>query len=463
MINEIINKLKNKKIAIVGFGLEGKSTYKFIRSHLKNEKITIIDFNDKSNEDICKDDNNVSFIYGDNYLDNLDKYDVILKTPGITFKDIDTSGFKDKISSQLELILEVNKKNIIGITGTKGKSTTSSLIYEMLKDQGKDVILVGNIGKPIFDEIDNYKEDTTIVVEMSSHQLEFIKTSPHIALLLNLYQDHLDHDGTLEHYHNNKMNIFKYQTEDDICFYSSDNPYTIQRMSEYDYKAEKYDISFDNNTSTDHSVRISKPDVYLGDKLIYTDGERNLIGDHYLKDIMFVVALADVLGLDLDKVKETIKNFKPLEYRLENIGIIDGIEYYVDTIATVPEATMEAIKAIPNINTLIIGGEDRSTEYDHFINFLNNDPAAKNIKNIICMYGTGKRIFPKLDKNNRNIFYTDKLKEAYELAKKYTDLNKTCLFSPAASSKDYFKDYREKGQYFKCLVNNQETDIKEHK
>ena len=157
---------------------------------------------------------------------------------------------------------------------------------------------------------------------------------------------------------------------------------------------------------------------------------------------MFVVALADVLGLDLDKVKETIKNFKPLEYRLENIGIIDGIEYYVDTIATVPEATMEAIKAISNINTLIIGGEDRSTEYDHFINFLNNDPAAKN---------------------DRNIFYTDKLKEAYEIAKKYTDLNKTCLFSPAASSKDYFKDYREKGQYFKCLVNNQETDIKEHK
>ena len=463
MINEIINKLQGKKIAILGFGIEGKSTYKFIRKYLPDMDLTIIDSKDKSNEEICSGDLKLSFISGPNYLDNLEEYDLIFKTPGISLKDIDITNFKDKITSQLELLLETNKKNIIGVTGTKGKSTTSSLIYEMLKEQGKDVILVGNIGLPIFDEIEKYKEGTIIVVEMSSHQLEFIETSPHIALLLNLFQDHLDHDGTLEHYHNNKMNIFKYQTEDDICFYSSDNLYTIKKMSEYDYKAKKYDISFDNNKSTDHSVRISKPNVFLGDKLIYTDGERKLIGDHYLKDIMFVVALADILGLNLDKVKETIKNFKPLEYRLENMGIYDGINYYVDTIATIPEATMEAVKALPDIDTLIIGGEDRKTDYDHFIEFLNSNPAAKDIRNIICMYGTGERIYPELNKDGRNVWYTNELKEAVKLAKENTAQNKICLLSPAASSKDYFTDYREKGKYFKCLVANQETDIIEHK
>ena len=462
MINEIINKLQYKKIAILGFGIEGKSTYKFIRKYLPEIELTIIDGKDKSNEEICVGDSKLSFVSGADYLNNLNDYDLIIKSPGISFKDIDVSSFKEKITSQIELLLEVNRKNIIGITGTKGKSTTTSLIYEMLKDQNKDVVLAGNIGIPALDGIEDYKDDTLIVVEMSSHQLEFIETSPHIALLLNLYQDHLDHDGTLEHYHNNKMNIFRFQTEDDICFYSSDNPYTIKKLSEYDYKAKKYDVSFDDNKSTDCSVRISKPNVYLGNKLIYTDGERNLIGDHYLKDIMFVVALADILGLDLDKVKETIKNFKPLEYRLENMGIIDGINYYVDTIATIPEATMEAVKALPDIDTLIIGGEDRKTDYDHFIEFLNNNPASKNIRNIICMYGTGERIYPKLNKEGRNVWYTNELKEAVKLAKENTAQNKICLLSPAASSKDYFTDYREKGKYFKCLVTNQETDIKEH-
>ena len=177
---------------------------------------------------------------------------------------------------------------------------------------------------------------------------------------------------------------------------------------------------------------------------------------------MFVTALADIIGLDLNKVSQTIENFKPLEYRLENIGVVDGINYYVDTIATIPEATIEAVKALPNIDTLIFGGEDRHTSYDHFIDFLNNDSKAKGIRNLICMYGTGARIFPKLDRTNKNIYYTSDLREAYEYASKVTEKGKICLLSPAASSKDFFIDYQEKGKYFKCLVNHQQTDIKEH-
>ena len=221
MQNKIIELFKDKNIAILGFGLEGKSTYNFIRKHLPNQKITIIDKNDKS-EDLNNDPNAIT-VYGEDYLNNLNQYDIIMKTPGITLKDIDITDIKDKIYSQLEILLEVDSKNVIGITGTKGKSTTSTLIYNVIKEQNENTYLAGNIGTPIFDEIDDFNEDTIIVVEMSSHQLEFVKNSPHIGIILNLYQDHLDHAGSVKHYHECKLHMFDYQKENDYALYCSDN------------------------------------------------------------------------------------------------------------------------------------------------------------------------------------------------------------------------------------------------
>ena len=448
MIEKIIEKLKNKHIAILGFGREGISSYNFIRKHLKDEKITIIDKVDKSNEDIFKGDKNVSFVSGDNYLENLNKYDLIIKTPGISLKDIDISKFKEKITSQLELLLEVNRKNIIGITGTKGKSTTSSLIYNVIKDQGKDVYLAGNIGIPVLTEIDNYKDDTILVIEMSSHQLEFIKTSPHIAIILNLFQDHLDHAGSLEHYHQNKMNIFKYQDSNDIAFYSSDNDYLIQRMSEYNYKAKKYDVRFDYKDISENSIRIKDKKVYFGEELIYEDGERKLIGDHYLKDIMFVMGVAKILGLDLLKAKESISNFGGLKYRMECIGKYDGITFYNDTIATIPEATISAIDALKNVDSLIFGGMDRNIDYSYFIEYLKNS----NISNFICMPTTGNTIGKELEKAKKNVFYVNTLEEAHEVAIKETKKDMICLLSPAAASYEFFKNFEEKGKRFEEIV-----------
>ena len=182
---QIIAKLKDKNIAILGFGKEGKSTYNFIRRYLPTKKLTILDKNT-----ITINDNNVEIVTGFNYLDNLNSYDLIIKSPGISLKDIDYSKYINKITSQLELLMEVDRKNIIGITGTKGKSTTTSLMYEILKKQRNNVYLLGNIGIPVLDNIDKYSENTLLVIEMSSHQLEFVKHSPHIAVILNLFQDH---------------------------------------------------------------------------------------------------------------------------------------------------------------------------------------------------------------------------------------------------------------------------------
>ena len=195
MYHKILDFFAGKRIAILGFGMEGKSTYRFIRRYLKDISLTVIDKKNMQleNEALFSLDHSLSFVYGEHYLENLEKYDVIMKSPGISFKDIDISKIRNKIYSQIELLLMFYRDNMIGITGTKGKSTTSTLIYQVLCESGKDTRLVGNIGIPVFDEIEEYTDHTILVVEMSSHQLEYVDNSPHIGIILNLFEDHLDH------------------------------------------------------------------------------------------------------------------------------------------------------------------------------------------------------------------------------------------------------------------------------
>lgn len=444
MYREIIEKLRDKNIAILGFGREGKSTYNFLRKYLKDQKLTILDKNE-----IVLSDSYTQVITGNNYLENLEKYDLIIKSPGISLKNIDYHRFESKLTSELELILEVFSKNIIGITGTKGKSTTSSLMYQVLKDQGYDTYLLGNIGNPIFDEIENFTANTILVVEMSSHQLEFVHKSPHIAAILNLYQDHLDHAGSLEHYHNNKMNIFKYQEVGDYSLYFDDDSYLTAKMTKFSSPSIKYNIRFDTEKKSSTAVRINNKKIYLADKLLYEDKERNLLGDHNLKNIMFIVTIAEILNLDLEKTAETISNFRGLKYRMEYIGKYAGVSYYNDTIATIPAATINAIKTIGNVNTLIFGGMDRKIDYQDFIKFLKES----TIENLICMPSTGTTIGKVLEKEtSKNIFYVTTLEEAHDIAKKVTKKEMSCLLSPAASSYEYFKNFEEKGQKFEEIV-----------
>lgn len=444
MYNEIIEKLRNKNIAILGFGKEGKSTYNFIRRYLKEQPITIID---KKEQDL--DDEYVTLISGEKYLDNLDIYDLIIKSPGITLKDIDITNFKDKITSQLELVLEVYRKNIIGITGTKGKSTTTSLIYEIIKNQKDNVFILGNIGIPLLNQVEEYNEDSTLVIEMSSDQLEFVHNSPHISIVLNLFEDHLDHAGTIEHYHDSKMNIFKYQDSSDYCIYSDDNEYLHERMKSTNYKGIRYNVRFDNEYNGVNCTRITNKEVYLNNELLYVDGERELIGDHNLKNIMFALTVTKILNLDLEKAKESIKVFKGLKYRMEKIGTFDEITYYNDTIATIPDATINAIEAIKNVDTLIFGGMDRGIDYTKLINFLKES----NITNLVCMPTTGTKIGKILEEEtDKNIFYTNSLEEAHKFAKENTKKGYSCLLSPAASSYEFFKNFEEKGRVFESIV-----------
>ncbi len=447
MYHKILEKLENKKIAILGFGMEGKSSYHFLRKH-SNMPITIIDKKNvlELNPEL-EEDKNVTCIYGDDYLSHLSGFDYILKSPGVITKDIDASLYP--FTSQLELLLEINSKQMIGITATKGKSTTCTLVYEALKKNGLDVYLLGNIGKAIFDELENFKEDTWIVVEMSALQLEFVKHSPHIAAILNLYQDHLDHSGTVEHYHANKLNIFKYQEDDDYRIYCKD----IEPLSSYmnsSYKGISYSITLLEERTLNTTSLIGTK-VYLnGKELFDRNTEISLVGEHNLRNIMVALTISEILGLDISKTVAAITSFKPLEHRIEYVGIYQDIIFYNDSIATIPMATISALKSLQNVDTLIFGGMDRGIDYQELIDYLNGG----SVRNLICMPTTGHKIGSMITNEKVNCYYVETLEEAVSKAKEITLKNHICIMSPAASSYEYFKNFEEKGKAYKNLVKN---------
>lgn len=447
MVDEIIEKLKGKKIAILGFGVEGKSTYNFIRRYLENTEVTVLCSEEDETEknDILKKDEFVKFVIGKGYLDNLDKYDIILKAPGVSFKNINISKFENKITSQLELFLEYKKCLTIGITGTKGKSTTSTLIYDVLKEQEKDCYLLGNIGTPIFDKIEKIKPSSVVVLEISSHALQYIKKSTEIAILLNIYEEHLDHYKDFNEYIKAKLNILNYQEENGIAIFNSDSD-----NIRYKYKQSDYGITILGNKLTENTIELRQNEIYYnGVKIaIINEEEMNLKGKHNINNIMFVLAVSKIMNLDDIKTLETIKNFRPLEHRLEYVGTVNGVLYYNDSIATIPEATICSIKALKNVNTLIVGGKDRGVNLQNLIEFLKNS----EISNVICMPTTGEYIAEGLKNSRKNVVKVSTMEEAVNKAKEFTEKEKICLLSPAAASYGFFKNFKERGEIFKRNV-----------
>lgn len=411
VINEIAKMLNGKSILILGFGREGKSTYEFIKKYVKYTSLGIADKNEiKVPEKVY---------FGENYLDAVLEYDVVIKSPGIPFFGIENE--KAIITSQTDLILKANRENVIGVTGTKGKSTTTTLIFNILNQAGKDVRLIGNIGVPPLSCLDDINDDTILVCEMSSHQLENLTVSPHIAVILNIFEEHLDHYNSYEDYQLAKVNVFRYQNSNDAVVYNMENKLVKDYVEKY-AKGEK----------------IGFPYEY--------DVETALLGEHNKKNIMAARLVAKQFRVDEEDIKHTVKNFSGLAHRLEFVGEFNGVKYYNDSISTIPEATINAIKSIENVNTVIIGGMDRGIHYDEFATYLENS----GVENIILAYDTGKRIYEKM--NNGKAILVKDLEEAVEVAKKVTKKGMVCLLSPAAASYGFFKNFEERGERFKELI-----------
>ena len=461
MIKDLLNYLENKRILILGFGREGRTTYSFLRKYFEEKQLFIADKDITlldNNPDLM-DDMNLEVQIGEEYLNGIEEYDLIIKAPGISFKGMDLSNIKDKITSQLELFLEYISCTTVGITGTKGKSTTSTLMYEVLKNNGKKTLLLGNIGNPIFNEIENIDENTYVVIELSSHALQYIKQSVDIAILLNIHEEHLDHYNDYEEYIRAKLNIGKFQNKEDYFIINYDDEETVKRVlnnsnddkNEFNSNIKLVTLSDNNSINNyidkDGNIYIEKDLCINKDELL---SKMNLKGIHNVNNIMFVLEVCKILDLNIDKSLEAICEFKPLEHRMEFVAKKDGVEYYNDSIATIPSSTINAIEAIGNINTLIVGGKDRGINLEELFVYLENS----TIENIICLPKTGEFIEEYLKSRNtdKNVVLVESLEEAVKIAKKVTKKETVCIMSPAASSYGYFKNFEERGRLFKQYV-----------
>lgn len=397
----IIDRISGKKVLIWGYGREGVSTEHFLRK--------------------CCNADSIDVYEGDRGGINESDFDLIIKSPGIVMNDENP-----KYTSQTELFLEQFRDQIVGITGTKGKSTTSAMLYTVLKEcSHKNVVLLGNIGQPCLDYFEEITEDTIIVYEMSCHQLAHARISPHVAVFLNFFEEHLDYYATVEKYFEAKSHITKYQVQDDHFLVGNGVP-------PIDTRANIYKIEQRNDK-----------DIVL-----------NILGKHNKYNAQFVYTIAvNILGCDENSVLKSMNNFKGLPHRLEYIGNIDGVIYFDDSISTIPEATISACESISNVHTVLIGGMDRGINYDKLIEYI------KKNKHIIFIfsYASGRRIY-QLVSDCKNCYYAIDLKEAVRLAKQLTSNGKACVLSPAAASYGYFKNFEERGAVFKEYVLNDTKD-----
>lgn len=425
MFPKIIEFLKDKNILLLGFGREGRSTLEYIRKYLPEKKLTLADRNP-----VSLDDKNVETVIGENYLDGINDYDLVIKSPGISLRDVEIAD-RSRITCQVDLFLKYAPCHKIGITGSKGKTTTSTLTYMMLKEAGVDAVLIGNIGVPVLECIEKVTKDTVAVIEMSSHQLEFCSTSPEVAVFTNIFEEHLDHyKGGFTGYVNAKTNIARYQSENCLFIYGekSDIPKYVDLDRIVSEKLPVSESTFDLPFENEH-----------------------LLGSHNRTDVCYAFAASSRFGVTRQQAIRAAERFEGIEHRMEKVGEFDGIIFYNDCIATIPFAVLNAVHALKKVGTLIIGGKDRGLDYSEFV----EDLLEEDIDNIICMPDTGYAIGKQLKQRNANsnILFAENMETAVDLAFENTPKGKICLLSPAASSYNAYKNFEEKGRHYKTLIN----------
>ncbi len=427
-----IKDLKNKKILILGFGLEGVSSFQYLRKKFPDKILGIadkltIDKIGKKAQKIIQEDKKIKKYLGKDYLRKLKNYEVIIKSPGVPFKKIkDFLSSEQILTSQTKIFFNNCSGKIIGVTGTKGKSTTTSLIYKILKDSGLKSYLVGNIGRCPINLLDSDLPNNFYVYELSSHQLSDLRKSPHISIFLNIYPEHLDYYNGFKEYLRAKSNIVKYQNQNDYFIYNS-------KFEEIKKIAQK---------SKSHKIKINSVRV----KESYNQNIHSL-------SIQAALIVSKILKIPEEKAKQSIRDFKPLPHRMEKVGEYKKIVFYNDSLSTIPESSVLALNKLGDkVETMLLGGFDRNLSFQK----LTQKIYQTKIKNIILFPTTGKKIWKNIKEDkqddNYNIFFVDNMRDAVQIAFKVTGQNRICLLSSASPSFGLFKNYKERGNLFKKYI-----------
>lgn len=424
-----LEEFKNKKILIVGRGIEGKAAFSYLTKHFPNNVIEIVDQKD-----------------GTGYLDKQKDFDITVKSPGIK-SELITIPY----TTSTNIFMSNAKGKVIGVTGTKGKSTTATLIFEIINKDRKNVYFGGNIGKASLDFLDKLNDQSWTVLEISSFQLKDLKTSPHMAILLMIAEEHLDYHKTLQDYIDAKRNILRFQKNDDFAIVNRDYPashesdvYTSAKLFQISMERECKDGCFVQNDS----IWIERE----GEKQKIIDTKDiKLLGKHNLENVCAAVMAAILAGVSKKTIVDVLKKFRGLDHRLEFVGEKNGVTFYNDSLATIPQATIQALESLPQTETLIAGGHDRGINFTPLAEFL---AKSHQIKTLILFPPTGIIIWDEICKamlkeERPEKFDVKTMEQAVRIVAAETAPGKICLLSPASASFGIFKNYKDRGEQFK--------------
>ncbi len=427
LLNDWLIRHRHKTFLILGFGLEGQSTYRFLSRYLPESDIYIMDLKPEGAKAFLTEqmDDESTVMEASEYMAIPDEADCIFKSPGIPFKTLPLLKEGIELLSQTDVFLEVLGHKTIGITGTKGKSTTASLAWHLLKEKGLDAALLGNIGLPAFEMFEEEEADW-YVFELSSHQLETVGHSPHVAMLLNLFQEHLDHYRSYGGYRDAKLNIGRYQQKGDFFIFDKENEDLAENSRTFEGEA----IGIAEATSRGYTYDTVLP------------------GRHNRRNIDAVLLMLEKVGIEVDSaLLASIAGFSGLKHRLETVGTWKGITFVNDSISTIPQATIAAIESFDNVETVIFGGMDRGIDYHELVDYLNANQELK----LIMLPDTGHKLMDRIE-NDKRKHRVQNMEEAVEKAYAISSQGTVCLLSPAAASYGFYRNFEERGDDFAYWV-----------
>ncbi len=456
----MITEWKDKKVAVIGAGVEGLSSALWLDKQGAN--VTMLDKNEDTGRGQRAE--GIEFKTGKDYLKGLDSYDVIVRSPGVkrSLPEILDAEKQGKIiTSQTQIFFNLSPSPIIGVTGTKGKGTASALIYEMLKTEGLDVRLGGNIGTPPLDFLDKLTLESWVVLELSSFQLEDLKSSPHIAVILMITPEHLGIDSvgtanyheSMEEYVSAKRNIIRNQTDKDYVIINRDYPASLE--SDVYAQGKIYQVSREREASLDGCF------TRQGRVIIRKDGKEEdvievseilLPGKHNYENVCAASMAADLAGVSLGSIASAIRQFKGLPHRLELVKEVKGVRYYDDSFSTTPETAIAAIEAFENPEILILGGSHKNSDFTELGKVISE---RQNIKAIIGIGVEWERVKMHLQMANSKWQIVENCKSMEEVVQKAAEIAEpgdVVLLSPACASFGMFRDYKERGEKFKQEV-----------
>lgn len=433
----------NKKIYILGMGRSGVSVAKLLS---KNNKILITDMKENIDDVSLLEGLGVEVKITDKQADLLDSsFDVVVKNPGVKL-DHPTILKAQKLNIPVITELEVAYRylpdvKIVGITGSNGKTTTTTIIYNILKEAGLPVHLAGNIGLPLCNQISDIKDGDILVVEISSHQLVNLdKFKVDVAVLTNLSPVHLDHFGTYDNYKNNKLRIFNNQTALDTAILNKGDDEVFELTK--GIKAQK--LYFSSKDKAD--IFVDEKSIVYKDE-VYNFSDIRVKGMHNYENIMASILACKQFDVSYETIMKVLSKFSGVEHRIEFVKEVNGREFYNDSKATNVMSTITALKAFDSDVILLLGGLDRGHSFDDLVPYLNHT------KYIVCFGETKYRIEEFARKNNIDVFVVDNIKEATKKAYEISKKGDTILLSPACASWDQFNSFEERGDAYKETIN----------